>query len=133
MADFISFETLTRPAKPNTYLVAPDGLCANAKVDAASPDLLGSPRGVFSQLSEIIASERRWGKLRVDPEGLRLRFIARSALMRFTDDIDIRVLTANEAGGATRVAIYSRSRIGYSDLGANAKRVNDLLARLIAK
>ena len=63
--------------------------------------------------------------------GLHAHFVAVTRIMRFRDDID--VLLAPTADGGTQVAIYSRSRVGYSDLGANRKRVKQLLADLGAR
>jgi len=47
--------------------------------------------------------------------------------MKYKDDIDIAVLETND--GST-VAIYSRSRVGHSDLGKNRKRVEALIDTL---
>ncbi len=137
MTEFVSFRTLKRPAKPNTYLLAPPDLCLAAEPDAAAPSFSMSSRGLFSQLSEIIAGERSWGHVVADAEALRLKFIARTSLMRFRDDVDIMVIApdaqANNGENAATLAIYSRSRVGYSDLGANKKRVDHILAKLTAK
>jgi len=136
MTDFISFKTLKRSVKPNSYLLAPPGLCLASEPDQAPPEFNLTARALFSQLSEIIAGERSWGELVADPEALRLKFVARTALLRFKDDIDIMVIapdtqSGNGAIGAS-LAIYSRSRIGYSDLGANKQRVDAIIARLTA-
>lgn len=45
----------------------------------------------------------------------------------FIDDFVVRL---TDEGGATRVDIRSKSRVGGSDLGANAKRVQEFVARL---
>mgnify|MGYP000418654106 CR=1 FL=1 len=128
MSDFISFKSLKRPPKPNTCLVAPENYCLAAEPDFAPPVVPLTGRGLYSRLSEVIASERRWGKLEADAEQLRIKFVATTGLMRFKDDVDIEVIPL-ENGKAT-FAIYSRSRIGYSDLGANRKRVSDLIRRV---
>ena len=128
MSDFISFKSLKRPPKPNTCLVAPENFCLAAEPDFAPPIVAMTARGLYSRMSELIASERRWGKLEADPDQLRIKFVATTGLMRFKDDVDIEV-TPIEDGKAT-FAIYSRSRVGYSDLGANRKRVSDLIQRV---
>lgn len=128
MTDFISFKALKRPPKPNTCLVAPDNHCLAAEPDFAPPVMAMTARGLYSRLSEIIASERRWGKIQADPEALRIKFVATTGLMRFKDDVDIEVIEVDD--GKASFAIYSRSRIGYSDLGANRKRVSDLIHRV---
>lgn len=125
MTDFISFKSLKRPPKPNTCLAAPENHCLAAEPDFAPPVMVMTGRGLFSRMSEVIASERRFGNIQADPENLRIKFVATTGLMRFKDDVDIEVIPINE--GKATFAIYSRSRVGYSDLGANRKRVNDLI------
>ncbi len=131
MKDFISFKSLKRPPKPNTCLVAPENHCLAAEPDFAPPELDMSGRGLFSKLNEIIATQRRFEDIQVDAEKLRLKFVATSGLMRFKDDVDIEVIPL-ENGKAT-LAIYSRSRVGYSDMGANQKRVRKLIHELGTK
>ena len=87
-------------------------------------------RGLFSKLNEIIASERSFGKVETDADMLRLKFVATTGLMRFKDDVDLEVIPLDD--GRTTFAIYSRSRVGYSDLGANRKRVAKLIERVTA-
>lgn len=128
MTDFISFKSLKRPPKPNTCLAAPENHCLAAEPDFAPPELAMTGRGLFSKLSEIIASERSFGKIETDADALRIKFVATTGLMRFKDDVDIEVI-ALEQGRAT-FAIYSRSRVGYSDMGANRKRVGKLIERV---
>lgn len=128
MSDFISFKSLKRPPKPNTCLVAPENFCLAAEPDFAPPVVPLTGRGLYSRLSEVIASERRWGKLEADAEQLRIKFVATTGLMRFKDDVDIEVIPLED--GKATFAVYSRSRLGYSDLGANRKRVSDLIRRV---
>lgn len=128
MSDFISFKSLKRPPKPNTCLAAPENHCLAAEPDFAPPVMAMTGRGLYSRLSEIIASEKRWGSIEADPEALRIKFVATTGLMRFKDDVDIEVIPVDE--GKATFAIYSRSRVGYSDLGANRKRVRDLIHRV---
>lgn len=137
MTNFLDFKTLTRPASPNTYLVAPEGFFDQANPDDTSPAFDKSARGLFSTLAEIIAQERRWQEVLSDPDQLKFRFVAKTPLMGFKDDVDIMIIVpeadAGSTGNATTLAIYSRSRVGYSDMGANRKRVNKLLQALTTK
>ncbi|MEO1015929.1 MAG: DUF1499 domain-containing protein [Pseudomonadota bacterium] len=128
MADFIDFKALRRPASPNTYLLAPDGFCENAEPDAAAPVFEDSPDALYARLTALAGARTDWTRLKSDPAARALAWIAVTPLLRFKDDIDARVVES--PGGAT-VAIYSRSRVGYSDLGANRKRVERLLADLM--
>jgi len=49
-----------------------------------------------------------------------------SALMRFVDDLELVLRPARE-----EIAVRSASRLGYSDLGANRRRVERLRAELV--
>jgi uncharacterized protein (DUF1499 family) len=48
--------------------------------------------------------------------------------MRFPDYITLR--TVDLGDGVSGIAVWSRSRYGYSDLGVNRERVEKLLAAL---
>jgi len=130
MTDFIDFPTLERPKSPNTYLLASAGLCEHATADQPSPHYSASPEEVFATCLKVIESRKDWTLAASDPAGGKLRFISTSGLMRFKDDLDILVIPGNTDEGGSRLAVYSRSRLGYSDLGANAKRVGALLSAL---
>ncbi|MEL6661373.1 MAG: DUF1499 domain-containing protein [Pseudomonadota bacterium] len=131
---FLEFETLTRPASPNTFLLAPEGLCQNAEPDRAPPAFGESAKDLFAILSRIVRDDGSFRQIDEDRESLRLRFVAVTSFLRFKDDVDVQVIPANDSGSikspGSTLAVYSRSRVGYSDLGANEKRVGMLLNRL---
>lgn len=131
MTNFVNFKTLKRPPKPNTCLVAPEAHCLAATPDFAATEFDTAASALFGQIEDLIAAERRWGQVESDPGNYRLKFIATTGLMRFKDDVDIEVIPLDN--GQSTVAIYSRSRVGYSDLGANRKRVSALIERLPTK
>lgn len=135
MTDFIELETLRRSPKPNNYLVAPAGFCQQSEPDDEPPIFDASARGLFSKLSELIAAERLWALKYSDPEALQVHFIARTPLLRFKDDVYIQIIApdADTVEQGASLAIYSGSRLGYSDLGANKKRVVTILETLTTK
>ncbi len=128
MTDFIDFATFKRPKTPNTYFLAPIGFTEAARPDANSPQFDEAPKELFNKALALIQDAKNWGDIRSDETSLRIAFIARTALLRFKDDVDIAVLDG-ESGGS-RIAIYSRSRLGKSDFGANRKRVAELIHTL---
>ncbi|MBU3919983.1 MAG: DUF1499 domain-containing protein, partial [Alphaproteobacteria bacterium] len=65
-----------------------------------------------------------WTVVLAEPEEGRIEATETSYWFGFKDDIMIRV--RSEEGGV-RIDVRSASRVGLSDLGANAKRVRDLL------
>ncbi len=62
-----------------------------------------------------------------EPSEGRIEASATSAWFGFVDDVVIRVA---ESAQGTRVDMRSKSRVGRSDLGANAKRIEAFLADL---
>jgi hypothetical protein len=80
--------------------------------------------------AERLARGSGWTLVGVDAAGLRLQAIAVTRLLRFRDDVVIAVRPA-ESGGSI-VAMRSKSRLGRSDLGTNARRIRAFLAALAA-
>lgn len=66
-----------------------------------------------------------------DRQTHRLRYVQRTAIMHFPDTISVRFIDLGP--GKATLAIYSRSQIGYSDVGANKARVLRWLALLQAR
>lgn len=128
MADFINFKSVKRPPKPNTCLAAPENFSLASDADFAPPVFELSADDLFGKLNEIVSAERSWSRLETDAAARKLKFVATTGLLRFKDDVDIEVIPLED--GSSTLAIYSRSRVGYSDLGTNRKRVNDLIGRV---
>jgi uncharacterized protein (DUF1499 family) len=63
-----------------------------------------------------------------DADG-RIEATATSRFMGFKDDIVIRIVSE---GAGSRVDIRSKSRVGRSDVGANADRIRAYVAKLKA-
>ena len=126
MTDFLDFQSLERPASPNTALIAPAGFTPQATADAAAPEFARSPQDTFKRLLQHVEARRDWKDLAADPAELRLRFVAVTRLLRFKDDVDIIVLPVAGKADRSTLAAYSRSRLGYSDLGTNLKRLKAL-------
>ena len=130
MMDSLAFESLVRPSSPNTYLVAPEGVCASSVPDRITELMATEPAALFKLVQNIIAAEASWDISHSDAASGTIGFVATSKLMRYKDDIDILILPAEGTSTDSRLAIYSRSRVGYSDMGANRKRVLGLLDSL---
>jgi uncharacterized protein (DUF1499 family) len=109
---------LRLPASPNAALAAPPGVTTERHEPTALRD---------------IAPDAAWGVLRALGEGRprvwvlgefaalrQIHWVERSGLMNFPDIIVGQVVTLP---GGTGYWLYSRSLIGYSDLGVNAKRI----------
>jgi uncharacterized protein (DUF1499 family) len=68
-----------------------------------------------------------WEIAAADPAAGRIHAVATTFWFGFKDDVTVRV-TAQE--GASRIDVRSRSRVGRSDAGTNARRVRAYLKRL---
>ena len=80
--------------------------------------------------AERVARELGWEIVAAVPAEGRLEASDRTPLFGFTDDIVVRVEPA--AGGGSRLDIRSKSRVGRSDVGTNARRVRRFLQALRA-
>jgi len=127
----------TNPADPPAFF-AIASLDANAARDmaypgesfaepqrAAYPDLApirvaASPDQVFQQ-SRGAARDLGWEIVAEDAAQGRLEASDTSAIFRFVDDVVIRI-RPDPAGGSV-IDVRSKSRVGKSDLGANAARI----------
>ncbi len=65
--------------------------------------------------------------IEVDKAGGRIQGISKTAILRFKDDF---VILVEPHDGNLIVHMRSKSRLGRSDLGANAKRIKEYLARI---
>ena len=73
--------------------------------------------------------QRGWSVRRVEPTQGLLTAVAVTPLLRFRDDLTVRV---RPAAAGSRVDVRSRSRLGRDDLGANAARIRRYLRDLRA-
>ena len=75
------------------------------------------------------ARAMKWDIVATDPTQGRIEATATTFWFGFKDDVVVRV-TAD--GSGSRIDVRSLSRIGQSDVGANAKRVREYLAKVKA-
>ena len=124
----IDFETLAPPSRPNWWLLAPEGLCRAATPTLIAPVFAAPPQTLADVVKGAILADPRTRLVEDDAERLRFAFTATSRVLRFVDDIDVAILP--QGAGSSTLALYSRSRVGYSDLGVNAARGQRILARI---
>jgi hypothetical protein len=124
----IDFATLKRPQSPNTYLLAPEGLCREAKADGAAP-VYDVPAGKLrSEFLGIVIAEPRVSHTLADEAGLYDDFVVRSAVLGFPDLVSVKFLDVGK--GRSTLALYARAVYGRWDLGVNRTRTQTWLKRL---
>lgn len=133
MSTRVDFESLERPESPNTYLVAPDGLCMNASPDAPAPEFDCSPAKCFANLETVVSAHGNWAVQTRDAPMMQIDLVAMTRVLKFKDDMALRVLPDETNPEKSKLAVYSRSRVGYHDFGTNRKRVQSLITELKKK
>lgn len=94
-----------------------------------APLKLAVPPGQVHALALELMRRRGWQLVSVDEAGFVIEATAQSLIFRFTDEIALQVTEADEG---SRVDMRSRSRVGRSDLGVNARRMRTFLDDLEA-
>lgn len=81
------------------------------------------------QAARTVASKMRgWHTLEEDDYEGTIRIEAKTLLLRFVDDVLIRIYLDPDA--QTRVDMHSASRKGVGDFGTNARRIGRFMRRL---
>jgi uncharacterized protein (DUF1499 family) len=95
------------------------------------PLILRKPkREVLDRVASLMSEMPNWtATFRDDNRGI-VEGEVKTPFLGFVDDAVVRVA---EDGGRTRVDMRSKSREGLVDGGANARRIQDFLARLADK
>jgi uncharacterized protein (DUF1499 family) len=89
--------------------------------------LQADPAAVFAR-AEALVAELGWTLVASDPATGRIEAYDTTALYGFIDDVVIRIVREGPRGA--RVDVRSLSRVGQSDLGANAARIRAFLSAL---
>ncbi len=122
---WLDFAALQPGKSPNSALACAPDLCPLATFSRAEFNFEASAERVAAALQNLEPA----AQFRTEPSGdIGARYVAVTRLLRFRDDVD--VLIRPVSGQQTRVAVFSRSRIGLSDLGANSARIDALETRL---
>ncbi|MEZ5791983.1 MAG: DUF1499 domain-containing protein [Nitratireductor sp.] len=123
----VDITSLTRSKTGNDALACPSGWCV-AKSDF-EPPVYSLRVGALSQrFAESLAQEEKLELVGNTDGGLRLRFVQHTPLVEFPDTIQVDFLSLGE--NRSTLAIYSRSKYGYSDMGTNRARIERWLSRL---
>lgn len=108
------------PAKTAAHRDAYPGLAGGA--------VLAMPRDEAFRRAVEACEAAGWHIVARDLGAGQIEAVATTRLLRFKDDIAVRLRSAGDA--RTQVDMRSRSRVGRSDLGTNARRIRRFLSQL---
>lgn len=91
------------------------------------PVSVGSPPDEVFPRALQVAKDMGWEIVASDPKSLRIEATDTTLWFGFKDDVVVR-LTPSSTG--SRIDVRSVSRVGKSDVGTNARRINAYLARM---
>jgi len=124
----VDFATLALPPSPNTCLLTPS--TAPGAGHLHRDPFPVAPDDAFAAIRATAAAQPRSFTLAEYPDRRQAQWVARTRLMNYPDIIVAEVAPAR---GGTGLWLYSRSLLGWSDLGANRARVMAWLAEFEAR
>jgi uncharacterized protein (DUF1499 family) len=119
----VDFATLALPASPNTCLLTPTSAPGPGHLHR-DPFPVTTDQA-WDAIRAVAAAMPRTFPLADYPDRRQAQWVARTRLMNYPDIV---VAEVAPTGGGTGLWLYSRSLVGYSDLGANRARVLAWLA-----
>ena len=122
----IDFASLELTSKPNQFLVLPEGFSAKSRAHHTSRVWRGTEPAALLANFKSVALDAPRTELTQETD-TQVELVQKSALFKFPDFI---TAEAVEVPGGSALCIYSRSKVGYSDLGVNAKRITGWLEQL---
>ena len=115
---------------PPAYPGAGAGVLQRSAYPDIVPVVLPVPPAEAFKRVDKVATAMDWEIVARAPDDGRIEAIATSDWFGFRDDIVVRI---RPDGAGSRIDIRSKSRVGESDLGVNAKRIREFIARLKAE
>ncbi len=115
---------MTRTERPNDFQALPPGKPG----DIESPVFAMPAAELARRFDAVALAQPRTRRLAGDPAQGWTTYVQRSLLIGWPDYISARAVDLGE--GRSALAVWSRSRYGYSDWGVNRARVEAWLAAL---
>ena len=115
-------DPLTIPASetPNDYRIAPPDL-TEQKIDRDAPIYSARPLVVAQAFDQFALSQRDTVRIAGLPPELMMTYVQHTETLKMPDYISVKFIDLGN--DTSTIAIYSRSRFGYGDLGVNKERV----------
>jgi uncharacterized protein (DUF1499 family) len=126
---FVAVLPLRQGAPNSAVYGGPEVAAAQAKgYPDIGPRYLAVPPAAAFEQALAAARAMGWTIVAAEPAAGRIEATATTRWLGFKDDVVVRI-RPDDAGGS-RVDVRSASRVGKSDLGANARRIREYLGRL---
>lgn len=119
--EVIDFSRLKRRGSPNKYLCYPTGFDCALAADDSSPHFAVDATQLQDCWRKLLKNERSVTIIQDDAASRSIECIQRSRVFRFPDKISVQFIVVTKEKSS--LAIYSRSKYGYYDLGVNRRRV----------
>jgi uncharacterized protein (DUF1499 family) len=119
--------TVERPASPNTYYVAPQAM-VEAAVDMEAPTYAAPAAIMAKAFDDFVLTQPNTILLARSDDGTWATYVQRTPSLKMPDYISVKFIDLE--GGRSTIAIYSRSRFGYGDMGVNKARISVWLQSL---
>jgi len=123
----VKIETVQRRTAPNDALACPKEFCISP-VDLTTTTYAIPADALRVAFAKVVASEPKVTLVETNDAEMTDRYIQRSAALGFPDTIVVKFLDLPD--GRSTLALYSRSRFGESDFGANKARIERWLEKL---
>jgi len=112
---------IERPITPNTYYVATQSM-VEANVDREAPVYAAPAEVMAAAFEQYVLTQPNVLLLAGSAEEGWMTFVQRTPVLRVPDYISVKFINFEDRGST--LAIYSRSRFGYGDMGVNKARVD---------
>lgn len=119
--------TVIHCATPNCFRMAPEAATAEP-IDAFAPVYGKRALEMARAFHEFALTQRATQHVAGVADGLHLTYVQRSHRLKLPDYVSVTFIDLPD--DRSTVAVYSRSRFGYGDLGVNAARVRQWMSGL---
>lgn len=107
------------PSSPNYAFAAPRNLNLDAGIE--SPEFQLGETQLAKRAVAYIQNQPRVSTLKEDWENLHFMFIQRTPVLRFPDQIEVKVISLSD--GRSSLLMLSRAHYGSYDFGVNKRRL----------
>ncbi len=112
--------TVELPTSPNTYYVAPQSM-VESQVALEAP-VYAIPAAIMAKaFNDYVVTQPNAQAIAGSVDALWLTYVQRTPILKMPDYITVKFIDLED--GKSTLAIYSRSRFGYGDMGVNKARV----------